>query len=73
MIGCVPVQVPGLAVRIWPSCAVPLIVGGAVFAGGVAGPCTTAVTAEFAVPLPLLLLAVTTTRTLEPTSPPVRV
>jgi hypothetical protein len=70
--GCVPVQVPGLAVRVCPSCAVPLIVGGAVLVGGVGGGCTTAVGAEFAVPLPPVFFAVTTTRIVAPTSRLVR-
>jgi hypothetical protein len=52
---------------------VPLIVGGELFVGGVGGGCTTAVGAEFAVPLPLLFFAVTTTRIVEPTSRLVRV
>ena len=34
MIGCVPVQVPALAVSVWPSCAVPEIVGSTVLTGG---------------------------------------
>jgi hypothetical protein len=71
-IGCVPVHVPGLAVKVCPSCAVPAIVGEDVFDGGVGGGCTTAVAAEVAVPVPLLFLAVTTTRIVEPTSRLVR-
>jgi hypothetical protein len=33
VIGSVPVHVPGCAVSVWPSWAVPLIVGFAVFCG----------------------------------------
>jgi hypothetical protein len=29
-----PLQVPGLPVNVWPTCGVPLTVGGAVFVGG---------------------------------------
>ena len=31
-----PVHVPLLAVSVWPTCVVPVIVGGAVLAGGAA-------------------------------------
>jgi hypothetical protein len=48
------------------------MVGGEVFAGGVGGGCTTAVAAEVAVPLPPLFVAVTTARSVEPTSELVR-
>ena len=53
-----------------PAAAVPLIVGAAVFAGAVVGvaACTVAVWAEVALLLPALLLAVTTTRMVVPTS-----
>src|SRR5437868_6290831 len=43
VIGCVPVQVPFAAVSACPDCAVPEIVGRAVFPGGVGGAATTAV------------------------------
>src|SRR3954453_3503576 len=33
VIGVVPLQVPSLVVRVWPSLGVPVIVGGAVFVG----------------------------------------
>ena len=47
MIGCVPLHVPGPAVSVCPCCAVPAIVGGEVFAGGVGvkTPCTEIVSA----------------------------
>jgi hypothetical protein len=32
----VPDQLPVVAVRVWPCCGVPVIVGGAVFTGGAA-------------------------------------
>lgn len=67
-----PLQLPGLAVRACPSCVVPAIVGVAVFAGGVGGGWTTAVGAEVAVPVPLVFVALTTTRIVEPTSRLVR-
>ncbi len=56
-----------LAVRVEPSCGVPAIVGGAVFAGA----CGAAITADgddAAVALPAEFDAVTTTRTVVPTS-----
>lgn len=68
MIGCVPLQVPGLAVRICPSWAWPLIVGREVFAGAVADAVTTAVAAEVALALPAAFVAVTLTRIVDPTS-----
>ena len=34
MIGWAPVQIPGLAVSVWPACGVPDTVGGEVFTGG---------------------------------------
>src|ERR671936_9804 len=36
-IGCVPDQLPGLAVSVCPCCGVPEMVGGAVFRGGRVG------------------------------------
>jgi hypothetical protein len=50
-----------------------LIVGGEVFVGGVGATWTTAVAAEVAVALPPLLLAVTATRIVAPTSALTRV
>jgi hypothetical protein len=38
MIGFDPVQVPGDAVRVCPTCVLPEIVGGEVFAGGAFDP-----------------------------------
>jgi len=59
---------PGEALSVCPCCAVPLIVGKDVLLGGVAGPVTTAVTAESADPEPPAFDAVTTDRTVCPTS-----
>ena len=66
-IGAVPVQAPVDAVSVCPSVAVPEIVGGAVFAGGAAA-ATWAVCADSAVLEPAALVAVTSTRTVVPTS-----
>ena len=63
----VPVHVPFDAVSVWPSRAVPEIVGGAVFTGGL--PATTPVCAEVALALPPAFVPVTTTRSVPPTSP----
>ena len=62
-----PVHVPGLAVNVWFACGTPLMAGGAVFAGTIAEP--EEVAAEIAVADPALLVAVTATRKVEPTSP----
>ena len=66
--GCVPVQPPAPALSVWPSRAVPEIVGGAVFTGDDEVAWTTAVGVELAVAEPTELVAVTTTRTVAPTS-----
>src|ERR671932_2048111 len=66
--GAVPLQLPGSAVSVWPSCALPEMVGGDVFAGAVAAAVTTAVCAELALLEPTELVAVTVTRSVEPTS-----
>jgi hypothetical protein len=72
--GAVPVHVPGEAVSVWPTAAVPLTVGGeldagAVTAGGAgAGAVTTPVGSELDVADPVVLLAVTATRTVSPTA-----
>jgi len=63
-----PVHVPGDAVSVEPSCAVPLIVGGDVFAGAPGTGATSAVCAEDAVDEPTPFDAVTTTRIVAPTS-----
>ena len=67
------VHAPGAAVRVWPSCAVPATVGGAVLAGGLgaggAG-ATAAVEAESAFAEPSTLVPVTATRSVAPTSAP---
>lgn len=57
---------PGPAVRVCPSCRVPEIVGPDRSSGGAAT--TTAVCAEVAEALPAEFLAVTSTRTVLPTS-----
>jgi hypothetical protein len=68
------VQVPVEALSVLPSVALPLIVGGAVFAGGVGGgggtigPLTVPVRADVAEAEPAALRAVTETRRVEPTS-----
>ena len=66
------VQVPLCSVSVWPCWAVPVIVGGAVFAGG--GTTTAGVTAAVALelaglPAPPALLAVSCTLIVWPTSP----
>jgi hypothetical protein len=66
--GEVPDHDPGEAVRACPCWAVPLIVGADVLLGTVGGPGTTAVTAESAEPEPPALAAVTTDRSVSPTS-----
>src|SRR3954452_21636235 len=66
------VQEPGETVNVWPCCAVPAIVGTAVFAGGAGGGCTVPVAAESALAEPCAFVAVTRTFTVAPTSVPVR-
>ncbi len=61
-----PDQLPGSAVRVWPSLAVPEMVGGEVLLTGIAA--TTAVVAELALLEPPLFEAVTATRMVAPTS-----
>ena len=65
-----PVQVPVVAVSVWPSFAVPLIVGATVLTGGAA--VITAVWALVALLLPTPLVAVTVRRSVLPTSVAVR-
>ena len=62
----VPVQVPLPAVSVWPSFAVPLIVGATVLTGAVGA--TTPVWAAVADELPPAFVPVTTTRIVPPTS-----
>jgi hypothetical protein len=62
----VPVHVPWSAVNCCPSCGVPEIAGGAVFAGGAAA--TTAVGADTAAEVPATFDAVTATRSVDPMS-----
>ncbi len=62
----VPVQVPVAAVSTWPSRAVPEIDGSTVFTGGAGA--TTAEAAEVADVEPAPFVAVTTTRSVPPTS-----
>ena len=60
---------PGEAVNSCPSTGEPLIVGGELFAGGLVAGCTTAVAFEETGPAePELLLALTATTMVEPTS-----
>jgi hypothetical protein len=73
VIGCVPVQVPVVAVSTEPWAVAPLAVGKAVFTGGVAAAVTTAVAAEVAAVEVTLLVAVTTTTRVDPTSAAVSV
>ena len=61
-----PDQLPFVVLRVWPSSGVPEIDGAAVFAGACAS--TSSVAAEAAESRPPSLLAVTTTRIVEPTS-----
>ena len=68
MIGWVPLQLPGLAVRVCPLWAVPEIVGREVFTGGEEVPWTTAVALDVALACPATFDAVTATRRVEPTS-----
>ena len=65
MSGGVPVHVPGEALKVWPCCAAPEIVGGEVFTGGAAA--TTVVGSELAV-VERSFEAVTATRMVAPTS-----
>jgi hypothetical protein len=74
VIGCVPDQVPLSPFSVWPTDGLPEIVGGDEFEGAiVALLVTTAVAAEVAVLDPLVLDAVTATRTVVPRSSMVRV
>ncbi len=66
-----PLQVPVLADRIWPVVVVPVIAGAVALVG--AGGVTTAVAADVEFADPPELVAVTTTLTVSPTSPEVRV
>jgi hypothetical protein len=63
----VPVQLPSVALSVCPSRAVPLTTGGALLAGGAAA--TTALGALLTVAVPPPLRAVTSTRSVLPTSP----
>ena len=67
-IGCVPDHEPGSAVNVWPTCAVPEMVGAAVLLGATGAAATTAVCADETVVEPTLFDAVTATRNVEPTS-----
>lgn len=62
----VPVQVPVDEVRVCPGFAVPDAIGGDVFAGAMAA--TGADCADWAVALPAVFVAVTSTRMVDPTS-----
>ena len=71
VIGAAPAQVPSVPTRVWPSVVVPEMVGGAVF-WGAAPLTTTAVGAEGESVVPPASVAVSTTRTVWPTSAEVR-
>jgi hypothetical protein len=62
-----PLQLPVLALSVWPTTALPLIVGSAVFAGEVPV-ATTPVWADVADVEPATFVAVTTTRIVAPAS-----
>ena len=66
----VPVQVPWSAASVLPSRAVPVIVGGVLSAGATAAIAPLA--ADAAEALPAAFVAVTSTRTVAPTSAAVR-
>ena len=72
-IGCVPDQLPGLALSVCPACAVPEIVGSAVLVGATGAAVTTEVCAELAVADPAEFEAVTATRIVAPMSAEVSV
>ena len=61
---------PGSADKVCPSCADPLIVGNAVFAGAAISAVTSPVSADVADAAPAVFVAVTTTTIVEPTSDP---
>jgi hypothetical protein len=62
--------VPVVAERVWPSCGVPVTVGGAVFAGGDGGadPPTGSVSGDARLVDPTPFFTATTTRSVEPVS-----
>ena len=62
----VPLQLPDVAVSVWPSCAMPDTVGCEVTAGGVGW--TVAVGDDVAATLPPAFVAVTRTASVPPTS-----
>jgi len=64
-----PENVAAVAVSTWPTAAVPVIAGSVAFAGATTTAGTTAVAAEVPVAVPALLVAVSTTRSVCPTSP----
>ena len=63
-----PDQLPGSAVNVWPSRAVPAIVGGEVLLGATGAAWTTAVAADVAELDPAEFVATTRTRRVEPAS-----
>src|SRR5438093_13315552 len=69
--GCPPFHVPWPAVRVWPCCGAPEIVGGLVFVGvpAVEDGCTTpGVAFEFALAVPSAFDAITRERMRRPMS-----
>jgi hypothetical protein len=71
VIGAVPLQVPDVAVSVWPSCAMPDTVGGEETEGGTGW--TTAEGEDVADTLPPAFDAVTRTASVSPTSALARV
>src|SRR5262249_23497120 len=67
-IGFAPLQPPSLSVSLEPAAEVPLTVGALVLAGALPGAATTAEAPEVAVAEPVESFAVTTARTVRPTS-----
>jgi hypothetical protein len=63
VIGALPVQLPFVALRVWPCCGVPVIVGWPVLTAPL--PCTDEVWLLVALWLPAAFVAVTTTRMVE--------
>jgi hypothetical protein len=68
VIGVIPVQIPSVVVSVCPLTALPDTTGGDVLAGGAGAETTTGVAAESAELDETVLVAVTRTRIVEPTS-----
>ena len=63
-----PLHVPAFAVSVWPTTAVPLIVGSTVFDGATGASATVVVCVDVAEALPALFVPVTTTLIVAPMS-----